>query len=95
MKRLLTLILLVLRAVCAFAQEELHIHHINVEDGDATFIGIYHMDTHLYSQGILIDGGNSNPDQLLLPYLKSVMNTAQPKFNYVALTHYHKDHYND
>lgn len=45
--------------LCSFgsiqAQEELHIHHINVEDGDATMIGIYNTGTGTYKSNILID----------------------------------------
>jgi hypothetical protein len=78
----------------ALAQEELHIHHINVEDGDATMVGIYNVATHTYKSSILIDGGASNPNDLLLPYLKKTIGNGIPHFNYIVLTHYHKDHYN-
>ncbi|HEY0176181.1 MAG TPA: MBL fold metallo-hydrolase [Pedobacter sp.] len=78
----------------ALAQEELRIHHINVEDGDATMIGIYNTVSGKYTNSILIDGGNANPNDLLLPYLKKVTGNAAPHFDYVVLTHYHQDHYN-
>jgi hypothetical protein len=90
----IAIIFLVFWFSAAYAQEELHIHHINVEDGDATMIGIYDMPTHHYKNAILIDGGASNPNELLLPYLRTVTGDAAPHFSYVVLTHYHKDHYN-
>jgi hypothetical protein len=93
MKKLLLFLLAFWFFSAAFAQDELHIHHINVEDGDATMIGIYDVAAHHYKSAILIDGGASNPNDLLLPYLKNVM-SGTPHFSYVVLTHYHKDHYN-
>jgi hypothetical protein len=94
MKKIFFITFLLLVAMVGFSQEELHIHHINVEDGDATFIGIYDSATHRYTASMLIDGGASAPGALLLPYLKKIMNSDQPRLNIIALTHYHKDHYN-
>jgi hypothetical protein len=37
----LKLCFIFLSCMAIAAQEELHIHHINVENGDATMIGIY------------------------------------------------------
>lgn len=91
MKKLNLVLITLLLVLKAFAQEELHIHHINVEDGDATLIGIYDVATHHYKNTVLIDGGASNPNDLLLPYLRTLLTTH---VNYVVLTHYHKDHYN-
>lgn len=95
MKPLLTLLLL---GICRIAtgQQELQVHHINVEDGDATLIGIYDSSTHSFLHKILIDGGNSNPEQLLLPYLRKVCahDAGPTHFDYIILTHYHEDHYN-
>lgn len=76
-----------------FAQQELQIHHINVENGDATMIGIYDKPSHTYVTNVLIDGGKPAADSLLLPYLKTVTGNATPHFKYVILTHYHNDHY--
>jgi len=79
----------------AFAQQELHVHHINVENGDATMIGIYDVPSHKYLSKTLIDGGMSASGRYLLPYLKKIGNngTDATHFNYVILTHYHSDHY--
>lgn len=76
-------------------QEELHIHNINVENGDATMIGIYDTETKKYTAKILIDGGMSSADKILLPYLKKMVGPDKESlhFNYVILTHYHNDHY--
>ncbi|OCX54281.1 hypothetical protein BEL04_08465 [Mucilaginibacter sp. PPCGB 2223] len=91
MKKITVVLIALTLCLRVLAQEELRIHHINVEDGDATLIGIYDVATHHYKSTILIDGGASNPNDLLLPYLRTVMATH---VNYVVLTHYHKDHYN-
>jgi hypothetical protein len=72
------------------AQQELQIHHINIENGDATMIGIYDQQTHSYTGKVLIDGGLSSAGTYLLPYLEKMGDTH---FNYVILTHYHNDHY--
>ena len=82
---------LLLGCSLAFGQQELQIHHINIEDGDATMIGIYDNGTHHYTAKILIDGGKSAPAKYLLPYLSKIADTH---FNYIILTHYHDDHYN-
>jgi hypothetical protein len=94
MKKIFFLFYTLFLAFPALAQEELHIHHINVEDGDATLIGIYDTQTRRYKNVVLIDGGASDPNLLLLPYLKNVIGSAAPQLNLVVLTHYHKDHYN-
>jgi len=80
----------------ASAQQELHIHHINVEDGDAIMIGIYDKASDKYTAKMLIDGGYSSADKMLLPYLnKMVSHSDEPvHFNYIVLTHFHNDHYN-
>jgi hypothetical protein len=78
------------------AQQELQIHHINIENGDATMIAVYDNAAHQYISKVLIDGGQSSASQFLLPYLKKITGgTAEGMhFNYVILTHYHNDHYN-
>jgi len=93
MKKSLTALLLICYAYAGFAQQELRIHQINVKNGDATLIGIYDNSTQSYTRTILIDGGSASPGERLLPYLKQTLNTDHPKVNYVALTHYHDDHY--
>jgi hypothetical protein len=82
--------------LAATAQQQLRIHHINIENGDATFIGIYDVAAQKYTSKILIDGGQSTPQQMLLPYLKKMIGSdpASLHFDYVVLTHYHNDHYN-
>jgi len=78
------------------AQQELHIHHINIENGDATLIGIYDVASQKYTSKILIDGGKSTPAKLLLPYIGKMVGTDAESFHfdYIILTHYHNDHYN-
>src|SRR5262249_43957615 len=92
-----TLALLVsyLFALLAPAQEELHIHHINIENGDATLIGIYDVPTQKYTSKILIDGGQSSPNSMLIPYIKKMVGSDEESshFNYIILTHYHINNY--
>ena len=94
MKKLLTFFTMLLAVSLASAQQELHIHHINIEDGDATMIGIYDTALHRYTAKILIDGGDKAPAAYLLPYLNRVAKGADavPHFDEVILTHYHHDH---
>ncbi len=94
MKKLSLSLLMILSPVLIFAQKELRIHHINVDDGDATFIGIFDNTSGKYVKTILIDGGSAAPSLRLVPYLKMISKSQQPKLDYVALTHYHEDHYN-
>ena len=89
----MTFIIFLLCSPSAFAQQELQIHHINVENGDATMICIYDKPLHKYLTSVLIDGGKPAADSLLLPYLTTITGNATPHFNYVILTHYHNDHY--
>ncbi|MFC0514509.1 ComEC/Rec2 family competence protein [Mucilaginibacter angelicae] len=93
MKIYLISLLLTCCTYAGFAQQELRIHHINVKNGDATLIGIYDNGTQKYTRTMLIDGGSASPGERLLPYLKQTLNSDHPKLNYVALTHYHDDHY--
>jgi len=94
-KKALLLLFLVAIARLGFAQQELQIHHINIENGDATMIGVYDNATHQYTSKILIDGGQSAAGLMLLPYLQNITGgtAAGMHFNYVILTHYHNDHY--
>lgn len=96
MKTFLLVLLSCITFSISSAQEQLHIHHINIENGDATFIGIYDVAAGKYTSRILIDGGQSAPQQMLLPYLKKMIGSdkASLHFNYIILTHYHNDHYN-
>jgi beta-lactamase superfamily II metal-dependent hydrolase len=86
---------LLLFSFCCYAQDELHIHHINIENGDATMIGLYNSQSKKYTTKVLIDGGYSAAKDMLLPYLKKVSSNSASatKFRYVVLTHYHNDHY--
>src|SRR5688572_22520104 len=78
------------------AQQELHIHHINIGNGDATLVGIFDIATNTYTNKILIDGGYSSAASRLLPYIKKMIGTDNESlhFDYIILTHYHNDHYN-
>src|ERR1700739_4279019 len=89
------LILSLLFGCEALAQQELQIHHINIENGDATMIAVYDNGAHQYISKILIDGGQTAASQLLLPYLKKITGGSSEgmHFNYIILTHYHNDHY--
>ena len=91
--KLSILLLLMGGSIVAFAQQELRIHQINVGDGDATLVGIYDSSSGKYTKTILIDGGKSSAGLRILPYLKKVLGSSLPKVDYVALTHYHDDHY--
>jgi beta-lactamase superfamily II metal-dependent hydrolase len=95
LKKHLLLFLLNLYVLSVFAQQQLHIHHINIENGDATLIGIYDEGQQKYTSKILIDGGQSTPDKMLLPYITKMVGSDKESFhfNYVVLTHYHDDHY--
>jgi hypothetical protein len=95
MKKITLMAMSCLFVLAISAQQELHIHHINIENGDATLIGIYDIAAQRYTSKILIDGGQVSADQLLLPYLKKMIGAdrASLHFDYVILTHYHDDHY--
>jgi beta-lactamase superfamily II metal-dependent hydrolase len=69
---------------------KLEIHHININNGDASVIRIVHADGS--ETKVLIDGGQMSADQRLLPYCNAMFKDAS--FKYVILTHYHNDHYN-
>jgi hypothetical protein len=77
------------------AQEQLEIHHINVENGDATFITVHNTANNTYSTKILIDGGNSGTAKFLEPYFTNLLGSANVPFrlNYLILSHFHQDHY--
>ncbi|GJM32297.1 MAG: hypothetical protein DHS20C18_12980 [Saprospiraceae bacterium] len=66
------------------------IHHVNVNDGDATIIRIKFSDNT--EKKILLDGGKPQPGNFLVPYINSVFPNS--KFDYIILSHYHNDHYN-
>jgi len=68
----------------------LEIHHININNGDASAIRLVHKDGT--ETKVLIDGGDPKPTDNLLPYIQGMFKDAQ--FQYIVLTHYHKDHYN-
>ncbi|MFI5160509.1 MAG: MBL fold metallo-hydrolase [Sphingobacteriales bacterium] len=89
--KIIPLAFFLLFPVSLLAQQELQIHHINIENGDAEMIAIYDNSTHQYISKVLIDGGQTASGAMLLPYLKKVADNLH--FNYVMLTHYHNDHY--
>ncbi len=95
MKRIISLIVSVFLLLKLAAQQELHIHHININNGDATLIGIYDTELKKYTYKVLLDGGQSNANKYLLPYIKKMIGTdyEATHFNYVILSHYHDDHY--
>lgn len=96
MKRIISLLLIHFFILVVSAQQQLHIHHINIENGDAILIGVYDVGSQKYTSKILIDGGQSTPNKMLLPYIKKMIGTDPESlhFNYIGLTHYHSDHYN-
>jgi competence protein ComEC len=86
---LLAAILSVFFTISGYAHS-LQIHHINVNNGDATVVAVMD-DDYRYVDKVLIDGGQAKADERLLPYLIAVFGDAD--FKYVILTHYHDDHY--
>ncbi|HVI47851.1 MAG TPA: MBL fold metallo-hydrolase [Chitinophaga sp.] len=83
--------------LCAVAQNELlEIHHINVEDGDATMIVIHDTASNTFPVKVLIDGGIKTSNVFLATYFKNYFNDSMPlaRFKYVILSHHHNDHYN-
>ncbi|MBO9728493.1 MAG: hypothetical protein J7623_07650 [Chitinophaga sp.] len=73
----------------------LEIHHINIENGDATMIVVHDTSNNTFPVKILIDGGNSGTDRFLQNYFTNYFGaTNMPvTFKYLILTHFHKDHY--
>lgn len=69
---------------------KLEIHHININNGDASVIRIIHADRT--ETKVLIDGGQTSAATLLVPYCNAMF--ANNNFKYTILTHYHNDHYN-
>ncbi|WP_259065285.1 MBL fold metallo-hydrolase [Mucilaginibacter sp. X4EP1] len=67
----------------------LEIHHININNGDASVIRLRHKDGT--ETKVLIDGGQSDATTYLVPYINAVFKDAN--FQYTILTHYHNDHY--
>ena len=69
--------------VPASSAQDLIIHHIDVGQGDCTFI-------QTRSKTILVDAGNSGKGKsAVIPYLKSL---RVSHINYVVASHYHADH---
>lgn len=95
MKKSSLFIFCLLLVSTAYTQEELHIHHINIENGDATMIGVYNKALQKYTVKTLIDGGQVAAGTYLLPYFAKICSNdgGATHFNYVILTHYHNDHY--
>ena len=95
MKKVFLLTIAQLSVWFLHAQQELHIHQINVENGDATIVGIYDIAQQKYTAKILIDGGQSSAEKMLLPYISKMIGSDEEShhFNYIILTHYHDDHY--
>lgn len=96
MKKLTAGLLFLFLFVAAFAQQELHIHHINIGNGDATLIGIFDKASGKYTTKVLIDGGYKAANDMLVPYIRKMCaGDDQPThLDYAILTHYHNDHYN-
>ncbi len=73
--------LLLLASVCS--AQDIVIHHIDVGQGDCTFI-------QTRCKTILVDAGNSGKGKsVVIPYLKSL---KVSHINYVIASHYHADH---
>lgn len=96
MKKITVLLVTNLFVFAIWAQQELHIHHINIENGDATLIGIFDIAQQKYTSKVLIDGGQSAAEVTLLPYIKNMIGDDEESFHfeYIILSHYHNDHYN-
>ncbi|MBS0028270.1 hypothetical protein ACTJJ0_05590 [Chitinophaga sp. 22321] len=73
----------------------LEIHHINIENGDATMIVVHDTVANTFPVKILIDGGNSGTDRFLQNYFTNYFGAANMPvtFKYLILTHFHHDHY--
>lgn len=69
---------------------KLEIHHININNGDASIIRAIHADGS--ETKVLIDGGQPGPGDYLVPYISTICSNSN--FKYTILTHYHNDHYN-
>lgn len=69
---------------------KLEIHHININNGDASVIRIIHKDRT--ETKVIIDGGQPKPEDDLLPYINAMFDNNA--FDFAILTHYHNDHYN-
>jgi len=88
--------LCLLLPLCTAAQNKiLEIHHINIENGDATMIVVHDTANNTFPVKILIDGGNSGTDRFLQNYFTNYFGAANMPvtFKYLILTHFHKDHY--
>ncbi|HVI47849.1 MAG TPA: hypothetical protein VM802_23470 [Chitinophaga sp.] len=87
--------LLLMPLATAAQHEILEIHHINVENGDATMIVVHDTAANTYPVKILIDGGNSGTDRFLQGYFNNYFGAVNMPvtFKYLILTHFHKDHY--
>ncbi|PSL44237.1 beta-lactamase superfamily II metal-dependent hydrolase [Chitinophaga niastensis] len=77
------------------AQEQLEIHHINVENGDATMILIHNTAVDTFPASVLIDGGMKDSYAFLNNYFKHCFKDTMPvaHFKYAILSHHHQDHY--
>jgi|GEM_PF-811295 len=77
------------------AQEQLEIHHINVENGDATMILIHDTAVDTFPARVLIDGGMRDSYAFLNNYFKNCFRDTMPvaHFKYMILSHHHEDHY--
>lgn len=95
MKKIFLLLMANLFGLAIPAQQQLHIHHINIGNGDATLIGIYDVTEEKYTSKILIDGGQAPAENMLLPYIRKMVGSDNESlhFEYIILSHYHDDHY--
>ncbi|HEX2898408.1 MAG TPA: hypothetical protein VHS96_01690 [Bacteroidia bacterium] len=89
-KSVFKIILLLLMPVWTAAQQ-LEIHHININNGDATIIAMKNAN-NAYTYKMIIDGGQSNYNTYLGPYINAIFGNTN--FNLMVLSHYHNDHYN-
>ncbi|MBO9728494.1 MAG: hypothetical protein J7623_07655 [Chitinophaga sp.] len=77
------------------AQEQLEIHHINVENGDATMILIHNTAVDTFPAAVLIDGGLRESNAFIKNYFRNCLRDSMPvaHFKYMILSHHHQDHY--
>lgn len=90
MKKIILFLWLIVSIVTS-AQNQLEIHHVNIGNGDCTIIVL--RDNNGIISKTIIDGGNSNYNQALLPYINQEFG-GNTNFRYLILSHFHADHFN-
>ncbi|OQP40748.1 hypothetical protein A4H97_14100 [Niastella yeongjuensis] len=91
---LLAVFLIIFKPLSA-QDERLEIHHINIENGDATLIVVHDIKANTFNALALIDGGNIGTDVFIKPYFSNLFGAKKlpVKVKYMILSHFHADHY--